>query len=67
MALAAWDELNPTTISNYFRHCGIFKAKCLRKEIIDSDYNEFNLLKSNFEILVPKDEKIVTIAVIAMI
>ena len=63
MALAAWDELNPTTISNYFRHCGFYKAKCLRKEIIDSDYNEFNLLKSNFEILVPKDEKIVTIAV----
>ena len=58
MAYAAWNELNPTTITNCFRHCGFYKAKCIREEIIDPDYDEFNLLKSDFEIIVPKEEKI---------
>jgi hypothetical protein len=48
MAYAAWNELNPTTITNCFRHCGFYKAKCIREEIIDPDYDEFNLLKSDF-------------------
>jgi hypothetical protein len=58
MAYAAWNELNPTTITNCFRHCGFYKAKCIREEIIDPDYDEFNLLKSDFEIIVPKEEKL---------
>ena len=58
MAYAAWNELKPTTINYCFRYCGFYKAKCIRDEIIDPDYNEFNLLKSDFEIIVPKEEKI---------
>ena len=58
MAYAAWDELNPKTISNCFWHCGFYRAICLREEVIDNEYNEFNLLKSNFENIVQKDENI---------
>ena len=58
MAYAAWNELNPTTITYYFRHCGFYKAKCIREEIRDPDYNEFNLLKSDFQIIVSKEENI---------
>jgi hypothetical protein len=54
----AWNELNPRAISNCFRHCGFYKAKCVREEIIDPDYNEFNSLKSDFEIIIPKEEKL---------
>ena len=57
MAHAACDELNPTTITNCLRHCGFYRAKCLREEIIDP-YDEFSLLKSNFEVIIPKDKNI---------
>ena len=44
MAYLAWEELNQKTISNCFRHCGFFKAKCLSQEIIDTSYDEFCII-----------------------
>ena len=33
MLKAAWDDLSPSTISNCFRHCGFFEAKCSTEPI----------------------------------
>ena len=46
MAFEAWGDLNSKTITNCFRHCGFYRAKCITEEIIDPEYDEFNLIKS---------------------
>ena len=58
MAFEAWGDLNSKTITNCFRHCGFYRAKCITEEIIDPEYDEFNLNKSKFDLISPKEEKI---------
>ena len=57
MAVSSWSYLSSSTISNCFRHCGFFKAKCL-DETFDPDYDEYNVLKSQFNNIIPKEENI---------
>ena len=42
-----------------FRHCGFYRAKCIREEIVDPSYDEFSILKSKFDLVVPKEENVV--------
>ena len=57
MAVSAWSDLSSTTISNCFRHCGFFKAKCL-DETFDSGYDEYDVIRTQFNNIVPKEENI---------
>ena len=57
MAVSAWSDLSSTTISNCFRHCGFLKAKCL-DEAFDHEYDEFNVIRGQFNNIVPKKENI---------
>ncbi|CAF1128840.1 unnamed protein product [Brachionus calyciflorus] len=74
MLNSAWDqEVNPSVISNCFRHFGFFSAVLCRPEpieynekIVESEINSLSLefsshfLDSNFEIFVKIDKKLST-------
>ena len=48
-----------TTISNSFRHCGFYRAKCSTKhELTDESYDEFANIKPMFHNIVPKEETV---------
>ena len=51
MAVSSRDDVSRNTISNCFRHCGFFRAKCSMEEIDDS-YNEFKQIESQYKAIV---------------
>ena len=57
MAVASWEDVQVSTVSNCFRHCGFYKAKCL-VEAIDAEYDEYKDIEAKFNSIIPKDEAI---------
>ena len=53
MLCSAWNEVKKETISNCFRHCGFFQAKCLEEPLENEISCEFNELKTEFKLIHP--------------
>ena len=55
MAVSSCEDVSSKKISNCFRHCGFFRAKC-SNEIMDEEYDEFKQKAVHFKTIV-KEEK----------
>jgi hypothetical protein len=49
IAVSSWDDASRKTISNCFRHCGFFRAKCSMEEKDDGS-NEFKQIESQLRL-----------------
>jgi hypothetical protein len=54
MAVAPWNDVSNKTVSNCFRHCGFFTAKC-SLEAIDEEYDELKQIESQFKAIVKEE------------